>query len=118
MIGEAAAIQPIRVESERAFFLGHSRLYQCHVVEAIFSDVVFKVRKYGGVRLKRDDAGLWIDVLEIKDGHSNVAATIQDSRVCGLRREVIQLSNEKILAQQVEVRAVVDPDAILIVANP
>src|SRR6266850_167042 len=118
MIGQAAAVQPIRVESERAFFLGHCRLHQCDVLEAIFSDVVFEVRKYGRVRLKRDDAGLWIEMLEIKDGHSNVAATIQDSWVRNPCREVIQLSNEKILAEQVEIRAVIDPNAILIVANP
>jgi len=65
------------------------------------------------VRFKADDACLRVDVHEVKNGHPDVAAAVQDERVSSLRFKVIDAMDEDILVEDVEVWPIVDANGVV-----
>ena len=55
-----------------------------------------------------------LDVLEVKNGHPDIALAVQDARVSSLSRKTAYSLDEDVLIKRVEVGSVIKTDYIVI----
>jgi len=110
---DVAAGAAVRREGDRAGLGAQGGVNKRDIGQAVTGHVFLQDAEDGRVRLKADDASLRVDVLEVENGHTHVAAAVDDQRVGPDGVEVVDASNEFVLVLHVEVGTVGDADSVV-----